>query len=386
MVNTIDQMHNAGSAWSEIIAQLTNVQTAINSAASAPAVDQSSTEREDETESLSAPAQNHAKTDESHLSDLDSASADDEITGGDEVNHDESEVDQDDFVSAMSPALDDSVRSDDEELDPEELSQSIDPMVLDEEVTDASESELQDDDTEPMQPIGEDWLIICRVSSDKGGEARRVREGIQIGERLRDNCREPDIVRSVNLSSMQVQRRSSDPSSFEKVKPNKLVKKLKPWFLARRGKTVTVIFRGVDGFTTNEETMLDFCLWLKKYRIKAQLIFTWNKVCEEIRPSTLRPCKGVGGTADFMASDILAHLKKKRKDDEFERILQIWALLNANKAKAQGLQDRNELPDKDFPCAEEVSSIRSSFGRKGQPLKAKTHPSANKSGRIKKKT
>lgn len=248
-----------------------------------------------------------------------------------------------------------------------------------------SESELEDGDYS-VQPTGEHLLVICRNSSGKDGDLtkqRRNAESLDMGERLKANCHDPTAVDFQTEEAIFFVKQSHLGSSFTKPSDNAYTRPLRLWLDAHKNSTSTVLIRSIDGLTTNSETMKSTLVALHERGITAQLIFQFNKVCDEIRPIKLIPFKGLGSVTVVHSTTFLAHLEKSINEPVVARIIEIWSDLNTNKVEGQGIQDRNEVPPKDIQRAEEVMGISRSYGRAGQPLKAKTHPSASKSGRIK---
>ncbi|KAJ4341046.1 hypothetical protein N0V87_002085 [Didymella glomerata] len=247
-----------------------------------------------------------------------------------------------------------------------------------------SESDVEGND-DFVQPTGEHLLVICRSSSGKDGaitKQRRDAESLDMGGRLKANCHDPAAVDFQSEEAIFFVRQSQLPSSFKKAADNNYTRPLRLWMDAHKDSTATVLIRSIDGLTTNVQTM-KHTLWAFQERgITAQLIFQFNKVCDEICPIKLIPFRGLGSVTIVDSTTFLAHLENRVNDRAVARIVKIWQDLNEEKVLAQGIQDRNEVPPEDFQQAVGVSGISRSYGRTGQPLKALTHPSVSKSGRI----
>ncbi|KAH7379355.1 hypothetical protein DE146DRAFT_761544 [Phaeosphaeria sp. MPI-PUGE-AT-0046c] len=230
----------------------------------------------------------------------------------------------------------------------------------------------------PVQPYGDYCFVLCRLSSMKkvpdktlsdaqrtqAYKQRRIDEGLTLADRLAANC--PTPVTFAEKWSYCGVRHSADITDWSK-RPSSSsawVNDIRGYLLKCRNKKVTILIRAVDGLTTNHTALQSFAKWLKVNKISAQLIFQWNKVCDEIRPTPLRNFKGLGGTADFMAADILAHMEKTALLPEVQRLLDILVAVESSKGVQQGIQDRNALPHANLKQAEEVAGVANSAGRR----------------------
>jgi hypothetical protein len=237
----------------------------------------------------------------------------------------------------------------------------------------------------PVQPFGESCVVICRLSSLKpiaeskevkvkrtvqqrkeDMKARRIQEGYTLADRLATNCPAPVQFRGVH--SVVGVRHSNDRTSWTKSETGapRFVKDIRRVFqsAALKDQKVTILIQSVDGVHTDPPSFQSFLEMVQDYSIEAQLIFQYNKICDAIRPLTIQNFKGLGGTADFMAADFLAHLQGRRLSDDVARIVTIWDDVANGKAEAQGIQDRNALPHADLLKPEEVNGVANSAGRR----------------------
>jgi hypothetical protein len=213
-------------------------------------------------------------------------------------------------------------------------------------------------DTSPMQPFGEFCIVICRISSNKkefdkaagkptieAYNARRVAEGIEIGRRLAANCPQPFQFREIYATCHK--RGSTEPSDWctTKTKRAAMVQEHQDWFKNHQGGRVTVVIRAPDGLTILRKSFHTFLKMIEGFNIEAQIVFQYNKVCDEIRPHHMRNFLGLGGTVDFMANNLLAHLEETLELTGAKRMFDIWDFLSDSKHSMQGIQDRNSLPD-----------------------------------------
>jgi hypothetical protein len=120
------------------------------------------------------------------------------------------------------------------------------------------------------------------------------------------------------------------------------------------------------GITTNPASFKSFLEMIDSFGVTAQLIFQWNKVCDEIRPIILTPFLGLGGLAEFSSEDFLDHMNGNTVLPAVGRIIEIFEFVGRGKELQQGVQDRNGLMDEDAEDAEEVESLASSAGRRGR--------------------
>jgi hypothetical protein len=228
-------------------------------------------------------------------------------------------------------------------------------------VEEEDEQIVEDDDDSPVQPFGDRCIVICRLSSNKMEPAdeklitnaqrhealkeRRRREGRTLAARLVRNC--PTPVTFTEVFSTCYKRRTSEATDWQAtIRPiSTMVTEIRDWFRrpVMRGSKATVLIRAVDGLTCIKEDMKKFLLMIKSAKVTAQIIFQYNRVYDDIRPLRLRNFKGLGGTADFMAADFLAHLEGTKVDPEADRILEIWQHIATAKSNQQGIQDRNEV-------------------------------------------
>jgi hypothetical protein len=58
----------------------------------------------------------------------------------------------------------------------------------------------------------------------------------------------------------------------------------------------------------------------------------------------MRGFPGLGGTVDFTADALLAHIREEQETPGFDRMIEIWDYLSDTKHVCQGIQDRNTLP------------------------------------------
>jgi hypothetical protein len=232
----------------------------------------------------------------------------------------------------------------------------------------------------PVQPYGDYCLVLCRLSSagqapDPSGSKtaaqraklyiqRREAEGFTLAERLASNC--PTPVQFSDVQSYCGVRRSGDTTDWSKksTSASAFVNDIRAKIRLARNQKLTILFRSIDGLTTNHKAFKSFLRFVKSCNIDAQLIFQWVKVCDSIRPTVLRNFRGIGGTADFMAADFLAHMEGTRELPEVQRILDILDDVEDFKGLQQGIQDRNALPRADMEKAEEVTAVSNSAGRK----------------------
>ncbi|KAL6705648.1 hypothetical protein ACN47E_006595 [Coniothyrium glycines] len=229
----------------------------------------------------------------------------------------------------------------------------------------------------PVQPTGTHCLVICRLSSQQLEPAtsgstlkqrvqahnnRRVTEGLILAQRLAQNCPAPVTFSSVE--SICVSWHSDVNTDWTKGEraASAYVKTIRGWFERPqiRGSKVTVLVRAIDGITTSARAWKSFLEMVERNEVDAQLIFQYNKVCDEIRPLELRNFMGLGGTCHIQASDFLDHVNGKKTIPGAQRILDIWYHVGGRKALSQGIQYRNRLPRADLAAPEEVPSISSS--------------------------
>ncbi|CAO2653123.1 Nn.00g025340.m01.CDS01 [Neocucurbitaria sp. VM-36] len=228
-------------------------------------------------------------------------------------------------------------------------------------VEEEDESIVEDHDgaDSPMQPFGDYCIVICRLSSPKyepqksgmnlqqrreAHNQRRRDEGIELGRRLGANCPTPIMFREIFATCHErgCMERTSWSATAE---PSSMVMDIRGWFRRpiMQGQKVTVLVRAVDGVTCHDNSFKSFLEMMKAAGVVAQLIFQYNKVYDQIRPLHLRNFKGLGGTADFMAADFLAHLDGTQNHPAVARILQIWQQIEQEKSEQLGIQDRNGL-------------------------------------------
>jgi hypothetical protein len=286
----------------------------------------------------------------------------------------------DDAVSwSISPVTDrfSLLAAEPEEADMEEMDEQENP--------EPEESETRALPLLPVQPFGEFCVVICRLSSLKpiaesknakvkrtvqqrkeDMKARRIQEGYTLADRLATNCPTPVQFRGVH--SVVGVRHSNDRTIWTKSETAApgFVKDIRRVFrsAALKDQKVTILIRSVDGVHTDPPSFQSFLEMVRDCGIEAQLIFQYNKICDEIRPLTIRNFKGLGGTADFMAADFLAHLQGRRLSDDVARIVTIWDNVANGKADSQGIQDRNALPPADLLKPEEVEGVANSAGRR----------------------
>ncbi|KAI4642166.1 hypothetical protein J4E93_007310 [Alternaria ventricosa] len=229
-------------------------------------------------------------------------------------------------------------REEEEENSSRQVTWSLSPSETGRFLPSDSPSEEGD---ETFQPTGDYCLVICRQSSQK---------------------QEPD---PTGRSETKLNWFKKETSASE------WVKSIRGWFRNHSDSHVTLLIRSVDGLTTNHDTFLSFLEMVDHFGVTAELVFQMNKVCDEIRPTTLLPFPGLGSLAEFSSRDVLDHMKGNVFLPEVERLLDIIVFIGKSKALSQGNQDRNELPDDDCECAEEVERLASAAGRKGKPPKAK---------------
>jgi hypothetical protein len=236
-----------------------------------------------------------------------------------------------------------------------------------------------------VQPYGDYVVVLCRLSSEKYEEgwprtqrrqavaahfARRVREGVELARRLAINCPRP--YQFTTIQSHCRNRHSWEDTNWQKrdSASSMYVREVRDMFKAVENQKVTILVRAIDGITTNIDSLEGFCEFVVSCGITAQLIFQFNKVCDEIRPKVLRPCKGLGSTTDIMLADLLDHLKEGsdqgslRYNADAARIVEVLKYVQKHKSNQQGIQDRNTLPRADLEKAVEVMSITNSAGRR----------------------
>jgi len=228
-------------------------------------------------------------------------------------------------------------------------------------VEEEDEQIVEADDDSSVQPFGDRCIVICRLSSSKmepksaslitnaqrqeAHRERRREEGRELARRLASNCPTPVVFSEVFATCHK--RRGTERTNWQATVPpiSAMVTDIGGWFKrpCMRGSKVTVLIRAVDGITLYSADFKSFLLLLKAQGVIAQLIFQYNKVYNEIRPLRLRNFRGLGGTADFMAADFLAHLDGTRDDPAVARILEIWQHVDQDKTDQAGIQDRNGL-------------------------------------------
>ena len=223
---------------------------------------------------------------------------------------------------------------------------------------------LQPFDGYYIQPQGDYCLVCSRDSSPKGQKTENGKQ-IDIDGKVEDQKKRGRILakrlskyapisyRFEKITCCHFVKQSSDFYRFDARRKNSAanVKEVQTFCSEMpEDKKLTILVRGIDGLTTNQDTFISLLTLLDK--ISVQIIFQYSSIDDRTRHPRLRPFQGLASAMAFSKKEFLDHFQKRVINPDVERILEIWRKLDHNKAKeADGIRTvnfgRNRLPSKE---------------------------------------